>query len=299
MHACSDEGDRIGGRTTTFRTETAMTPSSIIVQFPSGRPLAHASTVLARNRSVAGIVQRLARTRRLPKVGSDEPLAIRLSEFTGVADPTVRQLTALACSGVITPASAGRLALRHADEVTGRFPRSHELAECAAKYALAVVGDPFGQFAFRLHGRSAWIVFAPADSLVFLSELCPRDRIQVCMLVGCDAEKRITVRLLTSTDWRRRLVTLAGGTSRCGCRHILLLGGLPPHEPDRSATLTGIERAVRRGGNTRLLSSSLRKRSDADRPAGDRDPSREILGMIEIVFPGLVDGPVEVGGLAR
>jgi hypothetical protein len=276
-----------------------MTDSSIVVQFPSGRPHAPASPSGSRNRSIAGIVRSLAGTRRLPMDGSDEPLPIRLSEFAGIVDPTVRRLTSLACSGVITPVSAGRLALRHADELATRCPEPHASAPSAPRYALAVSGDPFGQFAIRLSGTSAWIVFAPVDSLGFLAELCPRQGIQVCMLIGCDAERRTTVRLMTSTDWRRRLVALVRRTNRCGCRHVLLLGGLPSREPERSDALTGIELALRRGGNTQLVSSSLRKRSVARTSSRHRDPSREALAMIELTFPGLVDVLVPVGEPAQ
>jgi hypothetical protein len=283
----------------TLQMEFAMAESSIIVHFPSGRPLAHPSLARVRRPTVAGLVRSLAGKRRFPEAASEEPLAIKLTDFTGIADPTVNSLTALARSGVITPASAGRLALRHADEVAARGLGPHGFVERAARYALAVAGDPFGQFALRLHGRNVWIVSAPVDGLGFLPELCPREEIQACMLVGCDADRRTTVRLLTSADWRRRLATLAGGTSRCGCRHVLLFGGLPSREPERSHTLTGIEYALRRGGNTRLVSSSLRKRSGADRPPSDRDPVREVLAMIELAFPGLVDVHVAAGGPGR
>jgi len=293
------EGVRIRGRTSTFRMGTAMTESSIVVQFPSGRALSHASLAGSRNHSIAGIVRSLAGKKRFSGKGSDEPLAIRLSEFAGVADSTVRQLTSLACRGVITPASAGRLALRHADEVATRSPGPHGPTGSATRYALSVAGDPFGQFALRLHGRSVWIVFAPVDGLGFLLELTPRQGIQACMVIGCDADRQTTVRLMTAADWRRRLVPLVGGTSRCGCHHVLLLGGLPFREPERSEALMGIERAIRRCGSSRLVSSSLRKRSGACRSDPDEDPSREALALIELMFPGLVDVAVPAEGPTR
>jgi hypothetical protein len=279
--------------------ESAMAENNIVVHFPSGRLLANASFPGRRKCSVAGLVRSLAGKRCLPSSASEKPIAIKLSDFSGIADPTVDWLTALACGGVITPASAGRLALRHADEIAAKCPATNRFSGNAARYTLAVAGDPFGQFALRMHGKSAWIVFAPVDSIGFLSELCPGEGIQACMLVGCDADRRTTVRLLTSADWRRRLATLAGGTSRCGCRQVLLLGGLPSREPERSDTLTGVERALRRGGNTRLVSSSLRKRSNADRPDPGREPAREVLAMIELAFPGLVDVRAQAGDLER
>lgn len=298
-NARSDGSDRVKGRTIIFHMEPAMAESNIVLQFPSGRLLVDASPSGARKQTVAGLVRSLAAMRRLPTSASEEPLAIKLSALTGLADRTVNWLTALAQSGVITPASAGRLALRHSDEVAASCPGLHRVAKSAARYALAVAGDPFGRFAFRLHGKNAWIVFAPVDSLGFLSELCPGERIQACMLVGCDAERWTTVRLLNSGDWRRCLGTLGAGTSRCGCHHVLLLGGLPSREPERSDTLTGIEHALGRGGNTRLVSSSLRKRAGAAGSVPGQDQSRDVLAMIELAFPGLVDVQVPAGDPER
>ncbi|WCS24869.1 hypothetical protein LOK46_27705 [Methylobacterium sp. NMS14P] len=84
-----------------------------------------------------------------------------------------------------------------------------------------------------------------------------------------------------------------------GCRHVLLLGGLPSREPGRSIVLIEIEQALRRGGNTRLIASTLRKSCGADFPDPARDRVRELLTMIELTFPGLVDVAVSSGGCSR
>lgn len=277
-----------------------MAGSSIVVEFPSGRPLARRSPAAPRRRSVAELVRSLSRRRSPPTATEpDQPLPIRLSEFAGVADSTVRQLCSLAMGGVVTPASACRLAMRHAQEVDGPRKSRPPAAVGAVGYELALAGDPFGEFALHLRGRGGWIVFAPVTSLGLLAELCPGVGIQACMLVGCGADRRSTVRLLTAKDWQRRIVALSTGRSRCGSHHVLLLGGLPSREPERSSALTGIEQAVHRGGNTRLVFSTLRKRSEADRSVHFLDHSREMLAMIELAFPGLVDVPAPAGGEQR
>lgn len=236
--------------------------------------------------------------RRSPPMGGepDQPLPIRLSEFAGVADSTVRQLCSLAVGGIVTPASACRLALRHAEEIGGPRKNQPPAAGSGIRYELALAGDPFGEFAFHLRGRGGWIVFAPVASIGLLTELCPGVGLQACMLVGCGADGRSTVRLLTAKDWHRRIVSLSNGRNRCGSHHILLLGGLPSREPERSSALTEIEQAVHRGGNTRLVFSTLRKRSEAARSIASRNHSREMLAMIELAFPGLVDVPAPTGG---
>lgn len=277
-----------------------MAGSSIVVEFPSGRPLARRSSAAPRRRSVAELVRSLSGRRSPPAAtGPDQPLPIRLSEFAGVADPTVRKLCSLALGGVVTPASACRLALRHAEEVSGPRRSQPPAAAGAIRYELTLAGDPFGEFAFHLRGRGGWIVFAPVTSLGLLPELCPGVGIQACMLVGCGADRRSTVRLLTAKDWHRRIVALSNGRSRCGSHHVLLLGGLPSREPERSSALTGIEQAVHRGGNTRLVFSTLRKRCEADRAIHSQDHSRDMLAMIELALPGLVDVPAPTGGAQR
>jgi hypothetical protein len=277
-----------------------MAGHSIVVEFPSGRPLARRSPAAPRRRSVAELVRSLS-GRRSPSTATepDQPLPIRLSEFAGVADSTVAQLCSLALGGVVTPASACRLAMRHAEEVGGARRTRPPPEGGTIRYELALAGDPFGEFAFHLRGRGGWIVFAPVTSLGLLAELCPTAGVQACMLVGCGADRRSTVRLLTAKDWHRRIVALSKGRSRCGSHHVLLLGGLPSREPERSSALTGIERAVHRGGNTRLVFSTLRKRSEADRSVPSQDCPREMLAMIELAFPGLVDVPAPAAGRQR
>lgn len=249
---------------------------------------------------MAELVRNLSgRRSTLAATGLDQPLPIRLNEFAGVADATIRQLSSLALGGVVTPASACRLALRHAEEVGGPRKNQPLVAVGAIRYELALAGDPFGEFAFHLRGRGGWIVFAPVTSLGLLTELCPSVGIQACMLIGCGADRRSTVRLLTAKDWHRRIVALSNGRSRCGSHHVLLLGGLPSREPERSSALSGIEQAVHRGGNTRLVLSTLKKRSGTDGSIRSQDHSREMLAMIELAFPGLVDVPAPTGEAQR
>lgn len=268
--------------------------AGMVVEFPTGLPFLRASPGRPGSRSVGGIVRSLSGHRRsVPVRGEpDEPLPIRLSELAGIADEIIDQLAVLVRDGVVTPASAARLAIRHAWERGGEHRR--RLPESGAtRYELTLAGDPFGRFAFRLRGRKAWIGFAPTSGYAFLSELCLHERVQACLLVGCSANRRTTVRLLTSVGWRRRLFRL--GTGTCGTRHVLLLGGLTLREPERSSALAAIDAAIRRGGDTELVVSSLRRRTGVGQRVAIPDDARELLTMIELALPGLVDvaSPVE------
>lgn len=126
---------------------------------------------------MADIVRWLSGSPPPAVAGPDHPVPIRLSEFAGIADPVVRQLCSLALAGIVRPASAGRLALRHAEEMYGPQPTRPRVPGAAAGYQLALAGDPFGDFAFHLRGRSGWIAFAPVESLGLLIESSSRDRV--------------------------------------------------------------------------------------------------------------------------
>ncbi|ACB81973.1 hypothetical protein Mpop_3844 [Methylorubrum populi BJ001] len=220
-----------------------------VVEFPTGRRFTHRSLGRPGGRSVARIAQNLSgrRSSCRKSVAPDVPLSIRLNELTGNDDETVGRLTGLAHDGVITPASSARLAMLHADECGSAQPRRRSNVDDAAAYDLTLVGDPFGRFAFRLRGRKAWVVFAPAAGVGLVAELCLRDQIHACLLIGCGAGRRSTVRLLTLADWHRRIAVIGSGSNRFGSRHVLLLGGLGLREPEWSRALLGIERAIRRG----------------------------------------------------
>lgn len=275
-----------------------MAASGNVVVFPTGRPFGGGSPAGSRYRSVVGIVQRLSR--QAPKSGrgiqTNTSLPIRLSQLVGVNDETIDRLSVLARDGIVTPESAARLAMRHADECVGWHRWHGPNASGAVAYDLALAGDPFGRFALRMRGREAFLLFAPTSGVGQLLELCLPERIQACLLIGCGAERRTTVRILKPADWHRRLAVVSAGTNLCGSRHVLLIGGLPRQEPERSLALAAIELAVRRGGNTELVSSTLRGRLEAGRPLPIPASARELLTMIELAFPGLVDVPAaEIG----
>nr|WP_246681632.1 hypothetical protein [Methylobacterium sp. L1A1] len=276
-----------------------MTPGSVVVEFPSGRPVGRGTTTDRRRRNVAGIVGSLSGRRPPPSATEhDQPLSINLSDIAGIADDTVRRLRSLALAGIITPASACRLALRHADEVGGA--RAKQLpARGTIRYELALAGDPFGAFACHLRGRSGWIVFAPTTGLGLLAEVCPDVGIKACLLIGVGADGRSTLRVTTAKDWRRRISALASGNSRCGPHHVLLLGGPPSRELRHSSILAEIERAVRRNGQTRLVRSISGERLDVGRTVSSEASMRDMLSMIELAFPGLLDVPAAVDGGRR
>ena len=277
-----------------------MVGSGIVVEFPSGRPVVAGSSRGAPNRSVARMVRRLSGIGRADTCPEpDAPFPIRLRELAGVNDEIVDSLAGLVRKGIVTPTSAARLAMRHADECSPRRPVGRPIATGAACYELKLAGDPFGQFALHLQGRSTWIVFAPARGLGYLAELSVSLRSQACLLIGSDAGRRITVRLLDPATWRRCIGDLSAGGARCGSRHVLLIGGLPCREPERSCALIEIEHAIRRGGNTVLISSNLRKAGNAGYPAPVPESARELMTMIELTFPGLIEADASIGGHAR
>lgn len=273
---------------------------SIVVEFLTDRPFARRSVDGSGNRNVAGIVRSLSGRFHGSRAGAEPnaPLPIGLSDLAGIGDETIGRLAGLARDGVITPATAARLAMRHADESGGRCPRRVQEGSNVVRWEPTPAGDARGRFAIRLRGKTAWILFSPTAGVDLLAELCLRERIQVCLLMSFDAGGEIIVRLLNSADWRRRLVGIGADANRCDGSQVLLLGGLPLREPDRSRALAGIERAIRRSENTKLISSSLGKRVDAEMAAPIPDPARELLTMIELAFPGLIDGPAPGGGPA-
>lgn len=277
-----------------------MAASGNVIEFPTGRPFGSGSPASSRYRSVVGIVQCLSR--QAPKsskgIQTDASLLIKLSQLVGVNDETIDRLSVLARDGIVTPESAARLAMRHADECVGWHRRHRPIASGAVAFDLTLTGDAFGRFALRMRGREAFLLFAPTSGVGQLLELCVPENFQACLLIGCGTERRTTVRILRPADWHRRLAVVSAGTNRCGSRHILLIGGLPRQEPERSLALDAIELAVRRGGNTELVSSTLRRRCETGRPFPIPASARELLTMIELAFPGLVDVPAAETGSA-
>jgi hypothetical protein len=69
-------------------------------------------------------------------------------------------------------------------------------------------------------------------------------------------------------------------------------------EPTRPADRR-IEHAIRRSGNTALISSNLRRVGNAGRPASVPESARELMAMIELTFPGLIEADASIGGHAR
>lgn len=270
-----------------------MAGSGIVVGFPDGRPLRSAPRGCRGH--VAKLVRKLTANRSCRGTAEpDAPLQIGLCELAGIRDETVTGLSLLARKGIVTPTSAVRLALRHANECTGSFGHGAPTPSGAARFELALAGDPFGRFAFRLRGRSAWLAFAPETGFGLLPELCHREPIQLCVLVGCGANRQTTVSFLTSADWFRRLDRVAHGGGGQEGRDVLLIGGLPTRGPAQVSAFAEIERAFRRGGNTQLVSSAFRKQAVPGWPVSDG--TRELLRLIELACPGLVEARADGEG---
>ncbi|MER2266097.1 hypothetical protein [Methylobacterium oxalidis] len=265
-----------------------MAERGIVVDFPTGRRLEGS----ARDRkSIRQIASDLARGLAHP--GSDPAgivtLPIRLDELSGISDETIARLSALACDGTITPASAARFALQHAREAggsTSRCLRPRASRRGHRRLDLTLSGDPFGTFALHLRNGENWVGFAPATCLDRLFAVCPDGVGSICLLVGSDAARRTTVRILAADRWRSRLLRLLSIPRGRSVRHVLVLGGLPPGGPSRSCAMATLGNALRKAGSTALRGPMARVETAVSAPSR---PMRDLLMLIELASPGLVD----------
>lgn len=265
-----------------------MQSSGIIVEFPTGRRLQRASPMssIARLvRSLSGGREEIDRAAVLA-----QPLPIRLDLLTGMDDETIGGLAALAVSGVITSDSAARFALRHAAEATGGRTNLPDVSIDRMKHRRIVMtcaGDVFGKFGLLLRMEEVWVGFAYPSCLGLLYEICPVDPGSICLLVGCDAGSRNTIRVLASRDWRRQLATLREERLR-SAHHLLVLGGIPTAGHAKSSTLIELRNAVRASGS--IIVGSGRVGGPAfGRHRVQTNLGRKLLTLIELVMPGLVD----------
>ena len=277
-----------------------MSGGGIVVEFPTGRRLRRRSS--DHSGTVARLVRSLSASRTTTDGGSAiaQFLSIRLDVLTGMDDETIEGLADLAVGGIVTPASAARLALRHAAE-SGGFrsdpPYGGAVAPKPSTIALTLAGDVFGEFAGHLRLGKAWLGFAAADSLAPLLEICPSDRGSVCLLVGCDGSRRNTVRVLAPRDWRRSLATWSQPPMKRH-HHVLVLGGIPATGEARSSILVDLRNAVLAGGTVDLVGGGARERNERRRRVGPMRISHDLLTLIEFAMPGLVE-PERAGSGVR
>lgn len=269
-----------------------MTDHGTIIEFPGGRRRTDA--VAVGSRSVADLTESLSRQVRARRTAMDvdAQLSIRLADLTGVADRTIRRLTFLVHAGSITAASAARLAMRHADEVRGRRRVLGPVGEehpGRSMLEVTLIGDPFGNFALGFRQGEAWVGFAPFHSLSQLFELCPPGQGPVCLLVGCDACRRTTVRCLDSPHWRQRLSALRSPPRQHAASQVIVLGGLPTCRTSRASVLHALDAAVRRGTGGALIPPMRHPPQVRGIQPSRSDSTRILLMLIELARPGLVD----------
>ncbi|WP_456014873.1 hypothetical protein [Methylorubrum populi] len=269
-----------------------MTDHGNIIEFPGGRRRTDARAVGPR--SVADLTESLSRQVRARRTAmdADVPLSIRLADLTGVTDRTIRRLTFLVHAGSITAASAARLAMRHANEVHGRRRDPGPVGEKRpgrSMLEVTLVGDPFENFALSYRHGEAWVGFAPFHSLSQLFELCPLGRGPACLLVGCDACRRTTVRLLDSPHWRQRLWALRSPPRQHDDSHVIVLGGLPTCRTGRGSVLHALDAAVRRGTGVALIPPMRHPPQVRELQPSRSDSTQILLMLIELARPGLVD----------
>lgn len=261
-----------------------------IVEFPTGRLL----TRSAKGRTtVAALARKLwagSRIRQIDLEGG--PLQIELRDLTGVSDRTVKLLSALAADGILTSASAARLAMRHALEA-GRVTSGTVVADqaCRHTHRLVLAGDMFSRCAFRIVERTgeAWVACATFAALDLLSRVCPSGGAPICLVPGLDGQAQPSVVLRRPRDWRIDLAHLADGADRAAEQHVLVVGGLPRSGRNRAVIIAGIKDGLRRSGLRVRCGRSFTASEIATADERERHARRHLV-LIEIAFPGLVQG---------
>ena len=165
-----------------------------VVVFPTGRPMPRLTNDRGR---VATMARKLASAlRRRQSVSGRQPLSIELRDLTGVADETVDMLSALARSRVLTPATAARLAMRHAFEIGRPWSEAagaHDARPHGQRFIFA--GDVFGRFAIRIEDRAscAWVARSGFADLDLLCGLCPPESGTLQLVHSLDPNGRPTI----------------------------------------------------------------------------------------------------------
>jgi len=278
-----------------------MQGSGIIVDFPTGRRLRRLSS--KGTASIARLVKSLSceGTSINGAASVVRPLPIRLDILTGIDDETVAGLAALAAGGIITAASAARLAMRHAVESSGGRTNPPTVSADSTRHPTVVMtfaGDVFGEFSLLLRMEEVWVGFASPSCLGSLYEICPPDRGSICLLIGRDAGSRNTIRVLAPRDWRRCLATQEEKRLQTA-HHLLVLGGIPAAGAARSSTLIDLWNALRANGSSDIVGAG-RIGNPADGCLHvPTKLGRQLLTLIELVMPGLVDVRGSSGEAAR
>jgi len=274
-----------------------MTECGRILEFPTGRSI-DASRARAPE-TVARLVRTFSGRTRAVVGRMSQPLPIELVALAGIDDETVKGLAALAAEGVLTAATAARLALRHAAET---FQAAHRSGRRGTEgrypeLTTTLAGDVFGDFAFRLRRYDRWLGFANLPAIPYLYEICPPDRNSLCLLIGSDAARRNVVRVSSPQDWRTRLADLHSKADERSEHHVLLIGGLPPAGAERRSILDQLYRGLTAAGSIAVARNNS-KSAPADRRCRS-GPGIEVLMLIEIAMPGLVERDRDTRGGSR
>lgn len=264
--------------------------NGIIVEFPTGRRL---PCPASDRKTVAALAKRLAIGLRIqPRLSLEcQPLSVELRDLSGVSDRTIDTLASLAEARALTPASAARLAMRHAREIGHPAQGSAATLQASPSgHLLVLAGDVFGRFAFRIEDPTdgAWVAYATLADLSLLSDVCPPGGGALCLVPDYTSEKQPTIVLRRPRDWRTDLAQLPGCADQATERRVIVVGGLASSGWCRTVAIAGIADGLRRGGmRVRAARCSAGARIAT---AGERErQARRYLVLIEIAFPGLVE----------
>jgi hypothetical protein len=259
-----------------------------VVEFPTGRPIKRPAKA---RKMVAIMVRKLAAGVRLRQPGPGrQPISVQLRDLTGVADETVDTLASLAGSRVLTPATAARLALRHAFEIGRPYSEAAGAHEARTHgHRLVLAGDVFGSFAIRIEDRAsgAWVARSRFSDLDLLSGLCPAGSVSLHLMTGPDAGDPPVIDVRAPRARRVDPAHSADGSDRIKERQLLIVGGLPSSTRRRAAVVAGIEDALRRGGMRVRTSNASSRIATAGAEEWAREARRHLV-LIEIACPGLV-----------
>jgi hypothetical protein len=220
------------------------------------------------------------------------PLRLRLDELSGVDDPTIRRLSALANAGRVSHATAARLALRHATETGARRPLD-DLGRDARRRFVTVVGRAPHDFCLRIEIPGDRFTVSVATAPVWcrdrVVESGLRARAAVCVFTGRELDGSPTFATVGTSNWRPTVLRLTGTPTFAFATRVHLISwsdvGLPRI---RSAVVDELGRQIAAQAHAHRIAG---RQSRMRRPLGEAATIASMaLLLIAATCPDLFDG---------